>query len=132
MINLFKKKLKPVRQKYTESAAQAVADLDALLVEPVSFKLHRKVHLINPLSVEQFMHLSASLVDIMDLQKKQGLTSEELIDKYYALVSSVCSTVTKDDIREMSQQQVAALFNLIMETITGKVFAEKKTLLTEK
>lgn len=128
MFGFLNKKLKPTRQRYTEAATQSVADLDALLVEPVSFKLHGKMHTINPLSVEQFMLLSSALVEIVDLQKKEGLTSDELIERYYGLVTSVCDTVTKDDIREMSQQQVSALFNLIIETITGKLFVEKKNL----
>ena len=125
MLGLFKK-LRPTRQKYTEAATNSVADLDALLVEPISFKLHGKNHVIKPLTVEQFMILSAALIDIVDLQKKQGLSSEELIDKYYGLVSSVCDTVKKSDIENMSQQQVSALFNLIIKTVTGEVFVEKK------
>jgi len=127
MFGLFQK-LRPARQKYTESATNAVADLDAMLVEPVSFKLHNKIHLLRPLNVEQFMVLSMALVDIVELQKKQSISPDELVDKYYALVSSACDTVSKNDIRDMSQQQVSALFNLIIETITGKVFSEKKSL----
>lgn len=123
----FVKKLMPTRQKFTEAATQAVADLDAMLVEPVSFKLHGKMHLIKPLSVEQFMVLSASLVDIVELQKQNSITPKELIDKYYALISNVCDSVKRSDIEQMSQQQVSALFNLVIETVTGKIFVEKKS-----
>lgn len=129
MFGLFQK-LRPTRQKYLESATNSVADLDAMLVEPVSFKLHGKTHVIKPLNVEQFMILSVALVDIMELQKQQNISPETLIEKYYALISSACDSITKQDIREMSQQQVSALFNIVIETITGKVFTEKKTLVT--
>ena len=107
-----------------------VADLDAMLVEPVGFRLHGKDHLIKPLTVEQFMLYAVNLSDIYSLKEKKDVTADELIDKYYALISSVCSTIKRSDIEQMSQQQVSALFELIVSTVTGKIFSEKKTLKT--
>lgn len=121
-------KLMPVRQKYSEAAQNAVADLDAILTEPVSFKLHGKSHVINPLSVEKFMVLTAAIVDINELQKKSDITPSELIDKYYALMNGVCPSIKRKDIEDMTQQQVAALYEIVMNTITGKIFAQKKSL----
>lgn len=115
-------KLRPARQINYEQ----VADLDAMLSEPVAFKLHGKQHVIRPLDVEQFMKLTGALTDIYALQKQKDVTAETLVDTYYALMHECCSSITREDIENMTQQQVAALFELVIETITGKLFAEKK------
>lgn len=122
------KRLMPSRQKYTEAANNAVADLDAILVEPVSFKLHGKIHIIKPLDVQQFMLLTKAIIDFQELQSKDAITPSELIDRYYSLMNGVCPSIKRKDIEDMTHQQVAALYDLVMNTITGKIFEEKKTL----
>lgn len=114
------------KRKNLKVSSDIVADLDAMIVENVGFKLHGKQHVIRPLTVEQFMLYAVNLSEIYSLKERNDLSASELIDKYYALISSVCSTVKRSDIEEMSQQQVSALFELIVETVTGKVFVEKK------
>lgn len=106
--------------------SEVVADLDAILVENVGFKLHGKEHIIKPLTVEQFMLYAVNLSEIYALKEKSNLNASDLIDKYHALISSVCSTVKRSDIEQMSQQQVSALFELIVDTVSGKLFVEKK------
>ena len=123
MLGFFKRKLMPAR---SAKSYDTIADLDAMIVEPVSFKLHGKIHVIKPLTTEQFFILSANLNEIYKLKEQSNFTAEQLIDKYYELMSTACKTITRKDIEDMEQYQVSALFELVVETITGKIFAEKK------
>ena len=109
---------------------ESIADLDAMIVEPVSFKLHGKTHVISPLTTQQFLVLSAALNNIYQLKNDGEVTAQVLIDRYYELMHIASKTITKSDIEKMSQYQVSALFELITQTITGKLFSEKKKTLT--
>lgn len=126
MLGFFRSKLMPARSANIES----IADLDAMIVEPVSFKLHGKTHVISPLTTQQFLVLSAALNNIYQLKNDGEVTAQVLIDRYYELMHIASKTITKSDIEKMSQYQVSALFELITQTITGKLFSEKKKTLT--
>lgn len=118
----FNRKLMPARSSHSEQ----IADLDAMIVEAVSFKLHGKIHTIKPLTTEQFLLLSSNLNKVYALRDKGEVTADNLIDAYYELMHTASPTIKRKDIAEMSQYQVSALFELVVETITGKLFAEKK------
>ncbi len=105
-----------------------VADLDAIKAEPVGFYLHDKLFTIEPMDVITFMSMLEEYMGLMDLQKLKEVSPEELVAKYYNCFSKVIPKLTKDDIRNMTQQQCGALYQLVMDTITGQVFSEKKKL----
>lgn len=106
--------------------SEQIADLDAILTDSVSFTLHGKDHLINPLSLEEFIRFAEAQVQIANLRNRDGVTTKEVIDSQYALARSVCKSISRSDIEKMSMQQVAALYDLIMKTVSGEAFAEKK------
>lgn len=125
--------LRPVRQVFARKhqVTDVVRDLDAIISEPVFFKLHGKVREIRPISTAGYLKYVNSLAALYELKDKQTVSADELIDRYFELVSAVCDDFTREDIEEMGQQQIGALFQLILDTISGKsqVEAEKKTLL---
>lgn len=118
----------PARQKHT---ADLVADLDAMVSEAIAFKLHGKQHIVKPISLEEFLKYTNAYSQIWNsTDEKKKLTNEQFIEMYHQLFSSVCDTITVDDIKKMSQAQVGALFQLISDTVTGKAHVDqKKTLL---
>lgn len=122
----------PARQsagaKSSSVTGSTVADLDAILSSSVEFKLHGKYHVLSPLTVEQFMVFTSKLTEVYALREKSGVTASELIDIYYELAHSACPSIKREDIEEMTNQQVAALFDVMISTVTGKIHAEKKTL----
>jgi len=124
-------RLIPTRNKM-RAEGSVVADLDALLNESVYFKLHGKTHEIKPLSAKQFLILTNNLGHLLDLKEKSEITPDELVDRYYDLVSSCCETISKDDIKNMTQQQIAGLFQLVMDALTGKAQAQSKHEIAEK
>jgi hypothetical protein len=102
-----------------------VADLDAILVEPVCFVLHGSEHIIRPLTTEQFFRLTSEYTKLLEIQRSDKIDTSDLIDKYYGFVSTVCDSVSRKDIENMTQQQVGALLNLIIGILTGETFKKK-------
>lgn len=108
-----------------------VSDLDAMISQPVSFKVLGKVHTIEPLTVEQFTRFAFTYSKIISLQDQEHVSPDELIEAYFEMVSSVCNTISRENIKRMSQQQVAGLFQIMVDLHTGRLFSEegeKKTL----
>jgi hypothetical protein len=115
---------KPARSGALSQGQDVIADLDAIVLEPVQFKLHGKLHEIAPVTTESFLRYTNALGKLMELKDKNQITPDELVEGYFGLISSVCGTVTKQDIDDMTQGQVAALFQLVMDSVTGKAQAE--------
>ena len=139
MFDLFRPARSQARQQI-QGGTDVVADLDALIEQRVSFKLHGKVHEIKPISSKDFLIFTNNLSKLMELKDKNKIEAEELIEKYHGLISSLCDTIKIEDIESMTQPQVGALFQLLLDSVTGKaqataqklyVESEKKTLKTE-
>lgn len=121
MLEKFKQRNKP----------EVVADLDAMLVESVAFKFHGREHVIEPITLNQFMQFTNDLVSFKALDGTTALSPDQVIDGYWNLVKGVAPSVTREDIEKATQTQLGSLFSLIVRTITGETFAtEKKTLKT--
>ncbi len=130
---MLKDLLRPARSQASQTTREIVSDLDAIVSQSVSFKLHGKYHEIKPISTKTYMLYVNALSEVFALKDKEKITSDELINKYFLLVKSVCETVEREDIEKMTQAQIGAMFELIMNTITGsaQVEAEKKKTLAQ-
>jgi hypothetical protein len=126
---MFKSKIMPSRTSNALGKSKSVADLDAMLVEPVAFKVLNKEHVIAPLSVEQFFKVTAAWSELDTLRDTKEIPVEFVLDKYYEVISAAVSTITREDMNQMSIQQIGAILQLVVETVTGKIFAEKKTMM---
>lgn len=115
-----------------KESIEIVRDLDAIVANPVYFRLHGKNREIKPITTESYLVYVNNLSLLYSMKDKDGLTTDELLTSYFNLVKSVCDDIEIDDIKKMSQQQIGALFQLILDTINGSAHAdvEKKTLLT--
>lgn len=96
-----------------------VRDFDKLVCEPVSFKLHGKAHTLNPITVQEFWRFSESMIQIQALANQKEVTIEQLAKGYLAVFQSVCPSITLQDVEKMSQAQVGALLQFIVDTIKG-------------
>lgn len=122
--------------KIKDARPELYVDLDAVILKPVKFRLHGNVHEIKPMATEDFFKVSQELVAIQELGKKELVTPDELAGRYHSLISTVCQTVTMEDIKRMDQVQCAGLLNLVIATVTGEAHADdfdlkKKILRTE-
>ena len=115
---------KPSRSKVLEDV-DLVSDLDALIEKPITFRVLGKIHKIKPISTKEFFRVLNSLDRLNRLNRLDGkFTDKDLLDAYVELVGSVCETIGKSEILQMSQAQVIALVQLIIDSISGKTHAE--------
>lgn len=136
---MMKSFFKPARAKawMTSGSDNVVADLDAITQDTVNFKLNGKIHEIKPLSTKEFLVYTNALSKLWELKEKDVVGPDELIDKYYDMVYSIVPSITKEDIGSMNQQKIGALFQLILDTVSGRTQvltrqeAQKKTLQTQ-
>lgn len=115
-------KLWPARTK-AQKEIEPVTDLDAIVSEPVPFKFKNKIHYLKPMALDEFLKFTNAQAKLMDTIKntENKLTGETLALKYHAVISSVCDTITIEDINDMEQAQVAALYQLVIDLVTGQV-----------
>lgn len=105
------------------SNADVVTDLDAIVSESVSFRFNGKLHQIHPISLESFLRFSNAQTNLMAGLKDEAIlkTPKELATRYFEMISSVCDSITLDDIQDMEQVQIAALYQLVLDIVTGQV-----------
>lgn len=120
-------KLWPTRTKATQNIGP-VADLDAIISEPVPFRFKGRIHYLKPMQLDEFLKFSnaqstliAALNATAEDDKEKRLSGKRLAGMYHAIVASVCDTITLDDILSMEQAQVAALYQLVIDLVTGQV-----------
>ena len=110
----------------TKASPKVVTDLDAIVKDSIAVKLHGKTHMIKPILVEEFFAISNALALVSDLQKREKITLEDLIDGYYGVIFAVCPTITKDDIRACSHSQVAAFLKRVISHVSGDLTEDEK------
>ena len=109
--------------------ATIVSDLDKMIAEPIAFRLHGKIHTIEPISVKEFYAYTNALARLNALRDKENIENGELVDAYFNLFTSVCKSIKIEDLENMTQAQVGALFQLVIDSVTGKAYTsdeEKK------
>lgn len=115
-------KFRPARGNHAK-ATEPVTDLDAIIAEPVSFRYQGKVHKLNPMRLDEFLRFTNAQARLMEYLQVEGktLTPRQLAEQYHEVIGSVCSTLSVDDIMGMEQVQVAALYQLVIDLVTGQV-----------
>lgn len=113
-------KLWPTRQQ-AKRENDPVVDLDAIVAEPVHFRLRGKIHTLKPLALDEFLKFTNAQNALMEsLKDDQKLDAKTLAERYLGVISSVCDTITIDDLMGMEQVQVAALYQLVIDMVTGQ------------
>lgn len=106
------------------SEVKVISDLDRLISEHTGFKWQGKVHVINPISTELFLKLTAEFDRLQGLLKQDDRDQKLVLDSYAKLFGAVCDTITIHDVREMTFAQIGALFALVMRCVTGQAQVE--------
>lgn len=121
-----------LRTGKAKEQVNVVSDLDAMIADPVPFRFGGRVHNIKPISVMEFYKYTNALAALMGLKDKQDATSEDMLDAYYNLFNSVCDSITHKDLASMSTAQIAALFKLTVDAISGAAQATSDVATNEK
>lgn len=100
-----------------------IVDLDAIIAEPVPFRFRGKIHVLEPIDLESFLKFTSAQAELMRTlnDKENPLGADEFAQKMHRLYSSVCKTLTLQDVQKMEQSQVAALYQLVLDLTTGQV-----------
>lgn len=104
----------------TKSGARVIADLDALIAEPVAFRFQGKTHLIKPISTAEFLKFLEASSRIGAVIANKTAKTDDVITAYHGLIMSVCDSFTRKDVEKLTEAQSWALFRVIIETVKGK------------
>ena len=110
-------KLRPSRAQ--SKPTDVIADLDALISNDVGFIFQGKTHRIKAITTENFFNVTNAIAKL-DSMRNGKYTKADLLGTYAGIFSSVCDTIGPSDIENMTQAQVGALFQLILDCVTGK------------
>lgn len=116
--------LKPARSQAMPDVEPFV-DLDALIAEPVAFKWNGHAHFVRPIDTKTFLKVTNEMAKIDALMKAEKVSHKEVVLAYAGLFSSVCDTITLQDVYKMTPAQTGALLQMILSCVGGK--AQKKT-----
>lgn len=95
-----------------------------MIAEGVHFKLHGKTHELRAITVVEFFSYTDAMMKIATLKESAQLSDEQILDLYYAIIHSVCDSVTRADVKKMTHAQAAALLKLVVEHVTGEAGAK--------
>lgn len=124
---MFKGVAEKFKQKGNEE--KVVTDLDAIIESPGFVRLHGKTHEIKPVLVQEFFAFANGLAAIQGIDKREKVTTEDLVEAYWGIIFPIVPTISKEDIRNCTQGQVAALVQLVTDHTMGKLSDSKKKLL---
>lgn len=122
-----KKRIKENIEKFTLKAAERplVADFDKIIGDPIPFQVLGKRHFLNPITMKEFAISADAMAQIMDKlvdpMALKDFSVDRLLKMYLGVISSVCDTITMDDLNRMSQAQARALLQLVYDHITGRI-----------
>lgn len=117
-------KLKPTRTQFDRNV-DPIMDLDALIAEPVAFRWNGETHFVRPMDTRTFLKVTQEMARCQSLAGKTSADQKEVITAYARVFESVCDTISLRDVYSMTQAQVGALFQMIVDCVTGR--AQKKT-----
>ena len=100
--------------------ATVVSDLDAMVANPISFRLHGKVHQLRPVTVKEFFAYANALAGLENLKAGNKVSDEGMVELYLKLIKSVCETVSTEDVKSMTHAQATALLQLIVNHVPGR------------
>jgi hypothetical protein len=106
------------KRKEPASDIPVVADLDRIISKSVAIILNGKKHIIRPITSAQFFLYAAELAKLNDILPGNP-SKKEIIDQCFAVVSQICPSLTHEDVRTASDAQMAGLYRVIIDAVTG-------------
>lgn len=113
-------------QSLTRQGGVEIADLDALVSKPVTFRLHGKIHTIEPVSMLRYLEFVNGMATLGVLEtKKEAPLETEMRTAVLKLFNSVIPTLTAEDLMQCTQAQIAALMSLVIDHVQGRLVQKK-------
>lgn len=115
-------KLMPSRSEHTP--VKVIADLDALISQPIGFKYLGKDFIIDPMTTENFIQITKALHDMEVALKADGMDQDAIYLTYYNFIHALCKSITLSDIKKAALPQLHALMALLIKHIKGETGQE--------
>jgi len=96
-----------------------VVDLDKILVDDQTVKLHGKSHIVKPMTAAQLFKFADSWRSL-GLLENADYSSSFTIQKIFETVNVVIPTITLEDIEQSNPVQMSALIAFIVTMMTGE------------
>lgn len=119
----------PARARAKKQEDGPIADLDEIIAKPVPFRFNGRIHQLDPITTEDFLLFSNAQAELMRVMqdKENPVSAKELAKKIHRVFHSVCKTINLEDVENMQQAQIAALYQLVLDMVMGQVdFGEGK------
>ncbi|OPZ24619.1 MAG: hypothetical protein BWZ03_00094 [bacterium ADurb.BinA186] len=113
------------RSKIDESV-DVLTDLDALVDQPIYFRLQGRTYKIKPMNTEQCFIAWSQFSKLDALIKAKEVSMTDAIEVYADLFESVVEDFDRKIVRDMTQAQCGALLKLVFDSVSGKAQAEVK------
>lgn len=113
----------PGRGSKSPASQEPVTDLDAIVCEPIRFRYEGKIHLLKVVGLDTFLAFSNAQHQLMKAvaDDEIKLSAADLGKKYLSVIQPLCPTLKLEDIMSMEQVQIAALYQLVIDMISGQV-----------
>lgn len=119
-------RLRPARASAEARGVEVVTDLDALVSRSVAFRFQGETFEIKPLTTGETLAAYNAFSKVDELAKKSRITGPEILDAYEAIFTTVCPSFKRRHLEKLMPSQLAALFNLVLETVTGRVYSREE------
>lgn len=117
-------RFRPRRQEADQSV-RVVVDLDRMLGELPGFKYRGKVYQIRAMDTAVWLRLCEELAALNLLMRKEGFNRKEIRDRYYRLLVKAVDGISFEDVDQMTDAQLGAVVQLIVDCITGRAYAQE-------
>jgi len=96
-----------------------IVDLDKILVEDQTVKLHGKTHIVKPMTASQLFKFADSWRSL-GLLENADYSNSFTIQKIFETVQVVIPTITLEDVERATPVQMSALIAFIVGVMTGE------------
>lgn len=117
--------MKPARAAAENSVT--LLDLDAVLARPLTLKFKGVVHSLKHVTMQERLEFDQAWIQAFAVMRDQQSTADEVVQAYHDVISSVCETLSLEDVKGMTKDQAEQLLKFIVDVIRlGAGEVEKK------
>jgi hypothetical protein len=109
---------------------RVVADLDRMLGDLPGFRFQGRIYRVKAMNTAVWLQLCNELAGLNLRMKDSGFDRAEVRKRYSSLLGKAVDGIRFEDVDRMTDAQLGAVVQLVVECVTGKAYVEdpkKKT-----
>lgn len=96
--------------------AEVICDLDSIIEKRAVCTLNGKQHYVEPVTNARFIEFSMKLAEIAKIKDDP----KKVLGIFQEMISSMCPTISKDEINALTQAQSIMLYAAITDKVMGR------------